>query len=77
MNFLKYLGSYFKGFAELILILLLGLIIILGFLLFSAAYNFAVLVIVIVGIILILPYFFGKKYEKERPGKYKLKKIRG
>jgi len=76
MKLLKYLGSYFKGFAELILILIIGLVVVLGFLIFEALYLIAVLIIFAIGIILLLPYFFGKKYEKEKPGKYKLKKIK-
>jgi hypothetical protein len=76
MKFLRYLGSYFKGFAELILILMLGLVVVIGFLLFEALYGIAVVLILVIGIILLLPYFFGKKYEKEKPGKYKLRKIK-
>lgn len=76
MKLLKYLGSYFKGFAQLILVLILGLVVLIGFLLFSAVYEIAVVLILIIAAILILPYFFGKKYPPETAGSYTLKKIK-
>jgi hypothetical protein len=76
MTLRKYLGSYFKGLAELILVVIIGLVAIILLLLFEALYGIAVVLILIVGVIILLPYFFGKKYEKEKPGSYKIKKIK-
>ena len=72
---MKPLKYYLKG-SLILLVMLLALILVgIFYLGYDLAYMAAIILLSIISV-LILPYFIGKDYEKEKPGNYEVKKVK-
>jgi len=69
------LMTYLKGAGGLILV---GILVILAAIFYFVFHSLLViaLAILVIAAILLLPYYFGRESEPEKPGNYKLEKVK-
>jgi uncharacterized membrane protein len=67
--------SYFKGVVGLVAVVILAILAAVFLFLFNMVYASIIMVLGIIAILLV-PYYFGKKYEKEKPETYEIENIK-
>lgn len=72
---MKPLKNYLKGILILLVIILALILVGIFYLGYDLIYG-AVVVLLLITSVLILPYFIGKDYEKEKPGNYEVRKVK-